>query len=232
MNNYIAIIPARANSKGIIKKNTQELNGLPMVVHTFIAAKSSDLIDDIYTSTDDKDVISLANNYDVKVPFIRPESLSDDKSTTSAVVTHFLDWYKTNKKDLPLNFILLQPTSPMRDSQDIDKAIEKFEKSNLKSLFSACKVSQHPFEMFHMKSNSDLDFFYQKNHSVSIKTRQHYQDVYFEDGAIYICNTKWFLKNKVFLNKKSAVYLLSRQHSLDVDDSEDMDLARLFFKNK
>jgi len=230
--NYVAIIPARAGSKGIINKNTQDLNGIPMVAHTFIAAKKSKLIDSVYISTNDKYVLDLARNYDIEIPFTRPELLSGDKSTTVDVVIHFLDWFINNNKALPLNFVLLQPTSPLRDSTDINNAIEKFEKNNAESLFSACKVSQHPYEMFHMDSESDLDFFYKKNNNVSIKTRQYYKNVYFEDGAIYICNTEWFLKNKVFLNKQSSVTVLSKKHSIDIDNNEDLLLARVFIKNE
>tara|TARA_B100000795_G_C22805767_1_gene444802 strand:- start:2050 stop:2745 length:696 start_codon:yes stop_codon:yes gene_type:complete len=228
--NYVAIIPARSGSKEIINKNIQDLNGLPMVVHTFIAAKNAKLIDSVYISTNDKNIVNLANSYDVEVPFIRPESLSSDQSTTLEVVIHFLDWFIVHKKVLPLNFVLLQPTSPLRDSSDINEAIKKFEKSNSKSLFSACKVSQHPFEMFHMESESNLDFFYQKNNKVEVKIRQHFRDVYFEDGAIYICNTEWFLKNKVFLNKYSDVTIMNKNHSIDIDSHEDLSLARLLIK--
>ena len=84
--------------------------------------------------------------------------------------------------------------------------------------------------MFHMESESNLDFFYQKNNKVEVKIRQHFRDVYFEDGAIYICNTEWFLKNKVFLNKYSDVTIMNKNHSIDIDSHEDLSLARLLIK--
>jgi CMP-N,N'-diacetyllegionaminic acid synthase len=227
---YLALIPARSGSKGIVNKNIQDLNGFPMVAYTFYAAINSKLINSVHLSSNDKDVIKIAKKYNIEVPFVRPESLSSDKSTTLDVVLHFLNWFKKENKFLPKNFILLQPTSPLRDSDDIDNAINKFEKNKTLSLFSACEVSQHPFEMFHIDSNNSLEFFYQKANSVKIKTRQHYRNVYFEDGAIYICNTKWFLKNKVFYNNSSSVTILNKKHSIDIDTFEDLTLARTYLK--
>jgi len=227
---YLALIPARSGSKGIINKNIQDLNGLPLVAHTFNAALNSKLINSIYITSNDKNVISIAKKYNIQVPFVRPDYLSADASTTLDVVFHFLNWFNKENNILPKNFVLLQPTSPLRDSNDIDNAIKKFEKSNSMSLFSACKVSQHPFEMFHLDSNESLNFFYQKYNPIQIKTRQNYRDVFFEDGAIYICNTEWFLKNKVFYNSSSSFITLSKKHSIDIDTYEDLMLAKMYLK--
>jgi CMP-N,N'-diacetyllegionaminic acid synthase len=224
---YISIIPARSGSKGIVKKNLKEIQGVPMIVHTFIASKQSRYIERSYVTTDDKEVMKVASEYDVTIPFIRPSSLSGDKSTTADVVIHFLNWYKEVNKSLPDNFILLQPTSPFRDFEDINTAIEKFENTNSKSLLSASKVTQHPFEMFHIDSERKLDFFYKKNNSVNIKVRQNYKNVFFENGAIYICNTDWFLNNKVFFDLNSSVSILSKEHSIDIDEPIDLKLARI-----
>lgn len=230
--NYVSIIPARAGSKGILKKNTQEIQGTPMVAYTFDAAIRSQYIAKSYVTTDDENVIQIANEYGIIVPFARPKYLSGDESITVDVVLHFLEWYKNDSGSLPENFILLQPTSPFRDYADIDNAIIQFEKSQSLSLFSACEVTQHPFEMFHIDNDKSLDFFYRKNNNVSIKRRQDYKNVYFEDGAIYICNTRWFLKNRKFFDSESGVIILNREHSIDIDEPIDLELARAVSRQK
>jgi len=229
---YISIIPARAGSKGIVRKNIQEIQGIPMVAHTFIASKQSRYIEKSYVTTDDKEVMKIASEYDIATPFVRPDKLSHDESTTVDVVVHFLDWYKNINKTIPENFILLQPTSPFRDCTDIDNAIKKLEDSKLTSLFSACEVTQHPFEMFHIDNDKGLDFFYRKNNNVNIKRRQNYKNVYFEDGAIYICNTKWFLKKRKFFDSESGVIILNKEHSIDIDEPIDLELARAVSRQK
>jgi CMP-N,N'-diacetyllegionaminic acid synthase len=230
--NYVSIIPARAGSKGISRKNIQEIQGIPMVAYTFDAAIKSQYIEKSYVTTDDENVIKIANEYGVKVPFVRPKYLSGDESITVDVVLHFLEWYKIDSGGFPENFVLLQPTSPFRDYVDIDNAITQFKKSQSLSLFSACEVTQHPFEMFHIDNDKGLDFFYRKDNNVKIKRRQNYQNVYFEDGAIYICNTKWFLKKRKFFDSESGVIFLNKEHSIDIDEPIDLELARAISRQK
>lgn len=225
--NYCIIIPARKGSKGIKNKNRQLIDNKPMIAYTFDAAVTANITSEIYLTSDDLEVIKLAKkNNDIKTPFLRPKELSEDNSGMAEVVLHLLEWIYNDYGSYPVNFILLQPTSPLRDGDDIKKAVVKFEESGKESLFSACKVSQHPFEMFHIKENGVLDFFYKQHEATQSKNRQAYREVYFEDGSIYICNAKWFLESKSFIDNKSAIYKIEQNHALDIDTEYDLNIAR------
>jgi CMP-N-acetylneuraminic acid synthetase len=189
---YIFIIPARGGSKGIKKKNLQKIGDKSLIEYSFDAAKGANISDDIYLTSDDKEMIDLAISSSIKAPFIRPIEYSTDTATMFDVVKHLLDWIKNEHGEYPKNFILLQPTSPFRDANDVIEAIKIYENSNKNSLISATEVTQHPFEMFHI-DDTGLDFFYKKNDTIISKNRQEYKKVYFEDGSIYICDVEWFL---------------------------------------
>ena len=90
----IAIIPARGGSKRIPKKNIKDFCGKPVIVWSIEAAIRSDCFDHVIVSTDDKEIANIALEYGAEVPFVRPESLSDDYIGTDSVVAHAVEWYK------------------------------------------------------------------------------------------------------------------------------------------
>ena len=129
----LALIPARGGSKGIKDKNIIELCGKPLIAYSIDAAKNSKYIDDILVSTDSEKIAEVAKKYGARVPFLRPYELATDTSTTLDVVLHAIDYVNKEEKKYD-TLILLQPTAPLRKTEDIDSAIEKFflfeEKSN------------------------------------------------------------------------------------------------------
>ena len=133
----LAIIPARGGSKGIPKKNIVDLNGKPLIHYTIEAAKESKLIDEIFLSSDDKEIIEVAKQLDLYTSYVRPDKFSGDTATGADVVIDALDWLAKSRGYVPDAVLLLQPTSPLRVSADIDGAIRQFEKDK-KKYFSQC----------------------------------------------------------------------------------------------
>ena len=224
---YLAIIPARAGSKGIPGKNMQMIGAKPMVQYTFEAALGSQFLDLVILSSDDQNVIELAKKMSVRAPFVRPVHLAEDNSSTVDVIKHCLEWFNGEYQTLPENIVLLQPTSPFRDSNDLDKAIQLYEKSKRKSLVSACEASQHPSESFIVTETQNLKFVKIDDTPVH-SPRQNYRKAYFLNGAIYISTTARFLKKHLLFDEESAVYLMRRSHSVDIDDFFDLSSARAF----
>ena len=114
------MIPARGGSKGLPKKNVLSFSGKPLIAHTINQAKNSKYIDRIILSSEDKEIIDIVSQYNVDIPFIRPKHLSDDHTSGVDVALHAI-------KNIPGYeiFIVLQPTSPLRSTEDIDNCIEK-----------------------------------------------------------------------------------------------------------
>ena len=90
----ICLIPARGGSKRIPKKNIKIFHGKPLIAWSIEVAKSSGLFEDIYISTDDEEIAIIAEKHGAKIPFLRPEHLSDDFTMDKEVRDHFIEWMR------------------------------------------------------------------------------------------------------------------------------------------
>ena len=132
---YLAIIPARAGSKGVPNKNIRNLNGHPLIAWSIRQALEVPSIANVVVSTDSQEIASIARKYGAETPFIRPKELAQDETPTEPVMAHSIGWYESQgvKHDA---VILLQPTSPLRLTGSLQKAVECFETEKVSSLIS------------------------------------------------------------------------------------------------
>src|SRR3989338_4985887 len=120
----LAVITARGGSKGIPGKNIKLLGGKPLLVYSIDAVKKSKLITHAIVSTDDKKIAEVAKKFGGEVPFLRPRKLAEDKTPHVPVMKHAIEFME---KKLGVAFdyaVILQPTSPFRLSEDIDRTNE------------------------------------------------------------------------------------------------------------
>ena len=218
--NIISIIPARGGSKGIPRKNIKLLNGKPLTSYSIDASNSCSLIDDTYVSTEDAEIseISKGNNAEV---IERPDELASDDSSSIDVILHVLD-YLENRGELPDLFVLLQPTSPLRTSEDIEASINLFLESDCDSLVSVCELDHRSLLNFSLEDG----FLVQNNNESLFNSRR--QDIpthYSLNGAIYITTPEFIRKNKSFYSDKTIPHVMSKEKSIDIDTSFDFKLA-------
>ena len=218
--NIISIIPARGGSKGIPRKNIKLLNGKPLISYSIDASNSCSLIDDTYVSTEDAEIseISKGNNAEV---IERPDELASDDSSSIDVILHVLD-YLENKGELPDLFVLLQPTSPLRTSEDIEASINLFLESDCDSLVSVCELDHRSLLNFSLEDG----FLVQNNNEALFNSRR--QDIpthYSLNGAIYITTPEFIRKNRSFYSDKTIPHVMSKEKSIDIDTSFDFKLA-------
>jgi CMP-N,N'-diacetyllegionaminic acid synthase len=219
---FLAVIIARKGSKGLKNKNILNLNGTPLVAYPIIAAKKSKFIDKVIVSTDSKIIKNIAKHYKADIPFIRPKLLSGDKISSRAVVLHALNFFK--KKNESFDYvILLEPTSPLTNFKDINKAIKILvnNESYADSLVSIGKsTSQHPIFQFEKNNKNILKkLFYKK---INYLNRQELNDVYYLDGSLYISKITKFIKIKDFLsNDRTIGLLLAKIKWFEIDDQLD-----------
>ena len=222
-----AIIPARSGSKRIINKNTYNFCGQPLISWTIQNAKKSKFIDEVFVSTDDIKIADIAKNYGAKVPFIRPKKLSQDKSNTVDVLNHAIKKLKLNKKDF---IILLQPTSPLRNYKDIEKAINIIlTKKNVENIVSVNQIN-HPLEWTNIlpRNNSMKNFISKENLN---KRSQDFPLRYQINGAIFIVKIESFLKKQKFIfEQNSFACSMPYNRSIDIDHLDDLKLAEYYFK--
>ena len=192
----LAFIPARGGSKGIPKKNITKLNNKPLIQYTLDLCRSNLNIDDYFISTDSAEIKVLSKlNYINE--YKRPKYLANDTASIVDTVLHGVKWYEEKHKLKVHSTILLQPTSPIRDINELNSAIN-FYKNNLKSLFSVCNMWESPYECIELSENSN-NWKYLKLPSQKMKRRQDYLKK--------ICFYRWFiLYNECKLSKKKKIF--------------------------
>jgi len=227
----LAVIPARGGSKGLPRKNILPLSGKPLIAWSIEAAKESQYIDKFIVSTDDKEIADVAKLYDCEIPFLRPDYLALDDTPSSDVIIHSIEYFA--KKNIHFDyFILLEPTSPLRNSQDIDRAMEILNANREKadSIVGVSKVeAAHPVFDVRINATGLIEPYKCKN--FELFKRQDIEPLYFFEGTIYISDTKVFLKQKSFYHERSMPYNVPRWKSLEIDNMLDLLIAETLIKN-
>jgi CMP-N-acetylneuraminic acid synthetase len=219
---FIGLIPARKGSKGLIDKNMLNLNGKPLVQHTIHAALHSSLIGEVWVSSDDLRVLSLADSLKAKT-LLRPAEFATDESSAIDVVNHFIDSLPKNINHKNNFIVYLQPTSPLRNSKHIDKAIMSLLENKEESLLSVMHMRKSPFKSFIISNSGRLESLFEEN--LSNARRQDLQDVYISNGAIYIFSIEDFLDRKGFPSNGSMPFIMTEDDSIDIDEKEDLKRA-------
>ncbi|MBS4069007.1 MAG: acylneuraminate cytidylyltransferase family protein [Sulfurimonas sp.] len=215
-NKVLAIIPARGGSKGIPRKNIVPLCGKPLIAWTIEAANNSSYIDRLILSSEDTVIIDIARQWGCEVPFVRPAELSIDTTPGIDPVLHAL-------MALPDTYeyvVLLQPTSPLRNSFDIDGAIEKAVKGGHPACISVTCVSKGPQWMFSVDADERLVPFLESTQIVA--SRQELASLYMPNGAVYVANVDWLIKSRSFYSPETAAYVMPEERSVDIDSPFDL----------
>lgn len=222
----IAIIPARGNSKGLKRKNMCELNGKPLIEHTINAAKKCDLIDEVFVTTEDKEIKEFALSLDVSL-IDRPNNLSQDHIQNNDVIRHALEIIKNNYNYLPEITVLLQPTSPLRDESDIKACVQGMIAKNTMSAISVYESDIHPAKAILIKNENAFPYGTIEDME---KRRQDLEKTYYQNGAIYAVKTEQFLKQKSFYIQPCFAYVMKKEKSVDIDSEIDLEIAELYSK--
>ena len=145
MNSILALIPARGGSKGIPEKNTRDLAGKPLIAWTIETALNSNVCSKIVVTTENQKIIAIAQDWGAEVPFIRPEHLSGDEATSISVVQHAIEYFLTIGFDKSDYILLLQPTSPLRATEDIKNAVDIAQSKQADAVVSVTDAPSHPY---------------------------------------------------------------------------------------
>ena len=215
----IAIIPARSGSKGLKDKNVMDLCGKPLMAYSIEAAVESKAFDRVIVSTDSERYGKIARQYGAAVMY-RGERLSQDNATTFMVLEDLL---QKIKRDFDY-FVLLQPTSPLRNNRHIAEAVALFEAHYGQFDFLvSVKEAEHagvlvkPIDTDQSLKYFDTDF--------SDYRRQNRKE-YSPNGAIFMAKPEAYLTRKHFFGPRSLAYRMSKIDSIDIDDIYDYEFAK------
>ncbi len=219
----LAIIPARKGSKRLPNKNILDLNGKPLIAWTIEAAKESRYIDRIIVSTDSGVIAGISKKFGAEVPFIRPKELAGDTASSIDVIIHVIN----SLKDMGETFdylILLQPTSPLRIAQDIDKAFEMLNNST-KAIVSVCETEHPPLWSNTLPDDLSMkDFIRPEMRNIRSQDLPKY---YRLNGAIYIADVNYLINCHGFLGQHTKAFIMPQERSIDIDDEIDFILCKV-----
>ncbi len=222
----VTIIPARGGSRGLPGKNIKMLLGKPMIAYTIEAAQKSKYVSEIIVSTDSEEIAEIATKYGAKCPFLRPKELASDESL--AIETYKYVVNRLNSEGGKIKeFVVLQPTSPLRQHTDIDNAIELFYEKKADSVVSYTP-EKHPiaWHKYLGEENKFIDIFQSE-----IKNRQDYKTSYYPNGAVYVFKFE-IIKEGKYYTDNSYAYIMDYDRSVDIDTIEDFELVEFLLKNK
>lgn len=216
---YLAIIPARGGSKRLPRKNVLNLNGKPLIAYSIEAGLNSKYIDKVIVTSDDDEILTISKKY-AAYTILRPNELASDTSTTFDAIKHTID--NCEKYDY---IVLLQATSPLRDENHIDEAIELLESKNADAVVSVCEMDHSPLWSNTLDETLSMVGFLKDE--VLNKRSQDLEKYYRLNGAIYICKTKKLLEEKSFFLKDNIfAYKMDRESSIDIDEEIDFQIAQ------
>lgn len=217
------VIPARGGSKGIPHKNIKLLGGKPLIRYSIDCARQIASDEDICVTTDDAVIIKCVEEYNLKVPFVRPSYLATDTIGTYEVLLHALEYYEKRgcKYDA---IVLLQPTSPFRTKNDIEGAIARFHE-NLDMVVSVKEATTNPY--YNSYEEDENGFLVISKGDGHYCRRQDAPKAWEYNGAVYVINPISLKKMNISEFTRITKYEMDALHSLDLDTLLDWKIAEL-----
>ena len=230
----LAIIPARAGSKGIKNKNIKVINKKRLIAYSILCAKESQLVDKIIVTTDSAKIASISKKYGACVPFKRPAHVSGDHATDYDTIRHAVDEFEKIYKYYPEIIVHLRPTSPHRPSGIIDKCVKMLAQSDSESLrcVTECVGAVTPYKMWNIDEQSKLKPIL---NLPGLKEpfnapRQLLPKTYLQTGTVDVVKVKTILDKSSMTGDNIMSYVVDSEYALDIDDYNDLKIMRSKFK--
>jgi len=226
----LAIIPARGGSKGLPGKNIKDLCGKPLIAYTIEAALKSKKITQVVLSTDDEAITETCKKYGIEIPFLRPKELASDNSLIVDTYIYTVDRINKEQNKNYTSVVALLPTCPLRTTEDIDRAIEIYEKKEADSVISFYEAP-HPVQWYKtVDKNGVLRSILPEGDRLA--NRQEEEKSYLPNGAIYVFSMD-LLRDKKYYSDKTYPYIMPASRSIDIDNLFDFEMAEfLLSKDK
>lgn len=208
-------------------KNIKKLNGRPMISYTITAALSSNYIDRVVVSTDDIKIAGISKRYGAEVPFIRPAELAADTARPEHVLQHAVEFFSSRGFNAD-PIVLIQPTSPLISTVDIDGAINKFFKTKAGSCIGVCEIRERPEWMYQIKAKKPVLLL---SGSGTQKRSQELSNLYKINGAVYVIARDVLMKKNKVIDDNSDIFIMPRERSVDVDELIDFKLAEAILRS-
>jgi len=227
----LGIIPARSGSKGIPGKNTKELGGKPLIQYTAEAAFSAKTLTKVVLSTDSEKIATIGKTCGLEVPFLRPKNLARDDTSTLSVILHTVKHFE-KKSEYFDTICLLQPTSPFRESSDIDDCVYALQKSDADSVVSVQPVPEqyNPNWVYEENQHGYLQLCCGTQEPII--RRQDLPKAYYRDGSIYLVRRDVLIDQNSLYGQKIMGFISTGKYHINLDTKSDWREAEKIFVRK
>jgi CMP-N,N'-diacetyllegionaminic acid synthase len=226
MQEIIAIIPARGGSKGIPGKNIRMVNGKPLIAWSIEHARQSPQIARVFVSTDSPEIGAVARDYCAEV-IERPSEISGDKASSEAALSHLLEHLHKEEQYEPELVVFLQATSPMRDQDEIERAIATLEREGSDSLFAACRVDGFTWRL---GGGAIAPVNYDPTRRPLRQDLK--EEIWEENGSFYIFKPWVLRKFSSRLGGKISIHRMPALYSFQIDEFSDLELVEHLMRFK
>jgi len=203
--------------------------GKPLIGYTIEAALLAQRIQRLVVSTDDEEIAEIARMHGADVPFLRPSALAQDETPTLPVLQHVLSALNELDGSEPEIIVLLQPTSPLRKAEDIDRAVELLEETGTDSVVSLCLAEHSPYWMMRLEGNRVQSFL---ENETEYTRRQDVPLIYRLNGAVYVTRRRILMEQNLILGKDTRGIVMDAESSTDIDTRLDFKIAELILKER
>jgi CMP-N-acetylneuraminic acid synthetase len=226
----LGVIPARAGSKSVPRKNIAPLIGKPLICYTIEAALASMALTDVVVSTDDDAIADVSRGAGALVPFVRPAELATDSAESIGVILHALDRMESLNSVVYDAVMMLQPTSPLRRAEQIAQAVGMLEKAgDADGVVSIVDVEGwHPFRMKRLVGDRVVNFIDQGFEDM--RPRQALPKVYIRSGSIYLIRRGSLLRHKMLVGPNTLGLVIDDHSAINIDNRLDFAMAEVLLR--
>jgi pseudaminic acid cytidylyltransferase len=219
----ICVIPARGGSKRIPRKNIRNFLGKPMIAWSIEAAIKSQCFDKVICSTDDKEIAEVAKKYGAEVPFLRPDTLSNDYTTITPVIRHAIEFLKKKGNTVDL-VCCIYATAPFILIEDIKKSLERIKYEQADYCFSVTKYKFPIQRSIRITQEKRCKMFQPEMFE---KRSQDLEEAYHDAAQFYWGKANSWIENRKIFSENSIPYILPSHKVQDIDTEEDWIRAEL-----
>lgn len=224
----LIVIPARGGSKRLPGKNIRKLSGKSLISYAIKAAIGSKFADKAVVSTDDEKIAEVAKRYGAEVPFMRPAELASDKALPQHALQHAVKFFEENYNFKPDIIVMIQPTSPLVQSVDVDEAINKMISEKKNTCVSVSEKPQRPEWMY----NLDEEQLFIKKNKPTVQRSQELPKLGVLNGAVYVMKYNSLMQKGLLIDNSSVcLHIMPRERSVDIDELFDFKLAEFLLKS-
>lgn len=213
----LCIVPARAGSKGLPGKNIRPLAGKPLLAWPIAAARGSRYVDRVVISTDSQEFADIAVAHGAECPFLRPAELASDTAPSLGFMLHVLDRLEAGGEGYDY-LVLLEPTSPLTEADDVDAALEALASSDAEAIVGISAMETHHPAFAVLRDAEGRISPTQSSDFALLPRRQDLDPVYSLDGSLYVSTVAALRREGGFCHRSTLGYLGPRWKQLEVDD--------------